>query len=93
MTRKDFHFVLNEDADPVEELHRLRRATTKQFKTMDAYMKYLHDTPSIQEMIAELDAEIAKKKTKSPSSRTSRKNKTAQKPAGKRKASQRLTHA
>ncbi|MDR2981538.1 MAG: hypothetical protein LBV12_04735 [Puniceicoccales bacterium] len=90
MIRKDFSFDLDEDAEPVEELHRLRRATTKHFKTMDAYMKYLHDTPSIQEMIAELDAEIAKKEVKSPASR---KVKTAQKSTGKRKAARRLTHA
>ena len=61
---KDFHFDFNEDADPVDELHRLRVATAKHFKTMDAYVEYLRKMPTAQEMLVELDAEIAKKRAK-----------------------------
>ena len=36
---KDFHFDFNEDADPVDELHRLRVATTRRFKTMKEHLE------------------------------------------------------
>jgi len=78
--KNDFHFDFNEDADPIDELHRLRVATAKHFKTMGAYMEYLRATPSVQEMLAEVDAEIAEKKAKAASSRKSpapRRRKTA----------------
>lgn len=61
-SNKEFHFDFDETADPVDELHRLRAAKTKHFKTMDAYMEYLHDTPTVQEMIARLDAKIVEEK-------------------------------
>ncbi len=64
MARKDFHFDFNEDADPVEELHRLRVAATKHFKTVDALLEYHRATPPVKDLIAELDEEIAKKKTR-----------------------------
>ena len=69
---KDFHFDFNEDADPVDELHRLRVATTRRFKTMKEHLEYLRATPTAQEMLAELDAEIARKKAKA--ARPSRKS-------------------
>ncbi|MDR1744894.1 MAG: hypothetical protein LBS30_03980 [Planctomycetota bacterium] len=90
-SKKEFHFDFNENADPVDELHRLRAAKTKHFKTMDAYMRYLRETPSVQEMIAEVDAEIAAKK-KAPAA-ASRKANVAPKSAGRRKTGKRLTHA
>lgn len=90
MTRKDFHFNFNEDADPVEELHRLRVATTKHFKTLDAIMEYHRTAPSIEEIKARLEAEIAKKQTEPTTSRTP---KTLKKPTGRQKVAKRLTHA
>lgn len=90
MTRKDFHFNFNEDADPVEELHRLRVATTKHFKTLDAIMEYHRTAPSIEEVKARLEAEIAKKQTRPIASPAP---KASQKPAKRRKPAKRLTHA
>ena len=78
MARKEFHFDFNEEADPVDELHRLRVATTKHFKTMQEHLAYLRATPTAEEFLAQLDAEIAEKKAKAkPSSRpTSQRRKT-----------------
>jgi len=61
---KEFHFNFNEDADPVDELHRLRVAMGRHFKTMDAYVENLRKTPTAKEILARLDAEIAEKKAK-----------------------------
>ena len=66
MPHKDFHFDFNEDADPVDELHRLRVATTKRFKTMREHLEYLRATPTAEEFLARVDAEIAEEKTKTP---------------------------
>ncbi len=87
MTRKrPFKFDFNEDAEPVEELHRLRVAATKHFKTLDAILEYHRSTPPIKELIAELDMEIAAKKAKPA---RSRKTKSIGKPARRQKASKR----
>lgn len=77
--KRPFKFEFNEDAEPVEELHRLRAATAKHFKTIDAIVEYHRSTPPIKEIIAELDEEI--------------KAKTARKPAARRNAAKRLIHA
>ncbi len=62
MKRKDdFHFDFNEDAEPVAELHRLRMAMTKHFKTNQEHWDYIWSTPPIEELIAEVKAEIAQK--------------------------------
>ena len=61
---KDFHFDFNEDANPVDELHRLRVATSRHFKTMKARQEDLRATPTAQEILARLDAEIAEKKAR-----------------------------
>lgn len=63
-----FEFDFDENADPVEELHRLRIATAKHFKTLKAIMEYHRSTPPIKELIAELDEKIAEKKAKTISS-------------------------
>ncbi len=57
MARKDFHFDFDEEADPVDELHRLRVAATKHFKTMKEHVEYLRATPTAEEFLARLDAE------------------------------------
>jgi hypothetical protein len=91
MARKDFHFDFDEDADPVEELHRLRVATAKHFKTDEALLEYYNSVPPIEEIRARLKAEIAAQKvagTDSP-----RKTKTAKKPAARKKTAKRLVHA
>lgn len=82
MARKDFHFEFDEDADPVEELHRLRVAVTRRFKTMDAIMEYHRAAPSIEEIKGRLKAEIVRKEMQST---RPRKIKTVQKAAGRRK--------
>ncbi len=79
MTRKNFHFDFNEEAEPVEELHRLRVAATGHFKTIEAIVEYDRTLPTAKEMIAELKAEIAAKKAKTARSRTP---KTGKKPSG-----------
>jgi len=61
---KEFHFDFNEDADPVDELHRLRVAMGRHYKTMDAYMESLRKMPTAKEILARLDAEIAEKKAR-----------------------------
>ena len=77
MARKDFPFDFDEDADPVDEIHRLRVASTRHFKTTKDYLAYLRATPTAEEMIAELDAEIAKQEAKS--------TKPAKRPASRRR--------
>ncbi len=58
MGNKEFHFDFNEDAEPVEELHRLRVATARHFKTIEAIVEYDRTLPSAKEMIAELKGKI-----------------------------------
>lgn len=96
MTRKAFHFDFNEDADPVEELHRLRVARTRHFKTIDALVAHdrAHPVPTAREMIAELEAEIAEKKArKKLVSGASGKSKTDKTSPRQRKLLKRLVHA
>jgi uncharacterized protein (UPF0276 family) len=91
MANKTFHFDFNEDAEPVEELHRLRVATTKHFKTIEAIVEYDRTLPTAKEMIAELKAEIAvrKERTARP-----RKAQSITKPIARRGAAKRsLLHA
>ncbi len=90
MNRKDFHFDFDEDAEPVEELHRLRVATTKHFKTLDALMEYHNSVPPIEEIRARLEKEIAEKKAKAA---TPQRIKAAKKPTRQRKTAKRLVHA
>lgn len=69
MVRKfPLEFDFNEDTDPVEELHRLRVATTKHFKTLDAIIEYHRSAPSIQEIKARLETGVAQKNAKAISS-------------------------
>jgi hypothetical protein len=94
MTRKfPFKFDFNEDADPVDELHRLRVATTKHFKTLDALVEYYRSTPSIKELIAEIDAEITGEKAETLHSKK-RKTASSKAPMIRGKAARRpLAHA
>ncbi len=63
--KKEFHFDFNEDADPVEELHRLREATVRHFKTVDALIEYhLSEVPPTEVILARLDREIAAKRAR-----------------------------
>ncbi len=90
MARKGFHFDFDEDADPVEELHRLRVATAKHFKTPEALLEYYNSVPPIEEIKARLRAEIAAKKAGVARPRTA---KPIKKPSGQRKPAKRLSHA
>lgn len=72
MTSKNFRFDFNEDAEPVEELHRLRVAMTEHFKTVEALVEYDRSLPTAKEMIAELKAETAGQKVKAARSRKGR---------------------
>ncbi len=84
MARKEFQFDFNEDADPVDELHRLRVAMTKHFKTMEALMEYIHSAPTAEEFLAQTAPEAQKPK---PKARTKAPAGTrAKKPAGQRNA-------
>ncbi len=58
--KKEFHFDFNEDADPVEELHRLRVATVRHFKTAEALFEYHNSVPPVEVILAELDEKIAR---------------------------------
>ncbi len=89
MARKDFRFDFDEDADPVEELHRLRVATARHFKTPDALAEYHNSVPPIEEIRARLKAEIAGEKTR----RARPGKRRAAKPLCRRKPAQRLVHA
>ncbi len=90
MARKfPFKFDFDEDADPVEELHRLRVATMKHFKTLDAIMEYHRTMPTAKKMLAELEEEIAENKAKAARSQKAGKTKT---PAARRKTAKRLTY-
>ncbi len=84
MADRDFHFDFNEDAEPVEELHRLRAAMTKHFTTSKEHWEYLRATPTVRDVLAELAMEIRKKETKP---------KAAKKNSVRRKASKRLVSA
>jgi hypothetical protein len=83
MARKDFPFDFNEDADPVDEIHRLRVAAARHFKTMKEHLEYLHATPTAEECLAELDAEIAAQRARAARSRPPP---TARRPRQKAKA-------
>ena len=85
---KDFPFDFNEDADPVDELHRLRLASGRHFKTMKERLEYFRATPSIQEILAELDAEIAERKAKE-AAKAARPRKSVAAPSRKSPASYR----
>ncbi len=97
--KRPFKFDFDEDADPVEELHRLRVATARHFKTPEAISEYYRSTPSVDELIAELDREIAENKAKAEAnaarSRKAETGKAVKKaaPARRRKAAKRLTPA
>lgn len=108
MARKfPFEFDFDEDADPVEELHRLRVASTKHFKTLEAMMEYHNSLPPIKELLAEIQEEIAEDKAKAAralkpkagkAERTAKTTKAAKAGkaaahAGRRKAAARLTTA
>ncbi len=88
MARKEFQFDFNEDADPVEELHRLRVAMTKHFKTIEAFMEYIRATPTAEEFLAQTAPEAQKPKPKATAkARTKAPAGTrAKKPAGQRNA-------
>lgn len=91
MARKlPFHFNFDEDADPVEELHRLRVVTADHFKTLDAMMAYLRSSPSIQEQIEELDKTIAREKQKAVSATKKPSGKKAQ---GRKKNAKPVPHS
>jgi hypothetical protein len=90
MTRKDFHFDFDEEADPVEELHRLRVATARHFKTRDALMEYYRSTPPIEEIKARLETEIAEKKARAVRARNAE---SSERPARRRKTAKSLTPA
>ena len=62
MPNKSFEFDFNEDAEPVGEIHRLRVAMSRHFKTVEEHFAYLRSTPSAEEMIAQLQSDISKAK-------------------------------
>ena len=90
MARKEFHFDFNEDAEPVEELHRYRIAVAEHFKTMESIGEYIRSTPTVKEILAQWDAEEKKTLSKAPARRSA---KSAAKPLGKRKTAARAVHA
>jgi hypothetical protein len=97
MARKfPFKFDFDEDADPVDELHRLRVASSKHFKTVDALMDYCNSLPTVEEMLAELREEIAEEKAKAEAKAARPRKITAAKkpaPARRRKTAKRLAPA
>lgn len=81
MKRKDdFHFDFNEDAEPVEELHRLRMALTKHFKTNQEHWDYMWSTPSREEIIADLERKITLKRAAEKKAASARPRKAAKTP-------------
>lgn len=95
MARKfPFGFEFDEDADPVDELHRLREASIKHFKTLKAIVEYHSTLPTPKEMLAEVEEELAGKRAKTKAARA-RKVKPVRMsaPDRPRKTAKRLTHA
>ncbi len=90
MARKRFYFDFNEDAEPCEELHRLRVAMLEHFKTVEAFGEYLRSTPTAKEILAQWDAEEKKAK---PKTAVRRRTKPAAKPRGKRQPTAKAAHA
>jgi len=90
MARKKFHFDFNEDAEPVEELHRFRVAVAEHFKTTEAIMAYVRSAPTAEEFLAGLDAEKKKTESKTPRRRKAQATGT---PRARRKSASRLVHA
>lgn len=99
---RPFTFDFNEDAEPVAELHRLRMATMRHFKTLEAVVEYHNSCPPVEEIRARLKKEIAEKNAKEAKARasgTAKKapKKTAAGASGKaparRKPAKRLTPA
>lgn len=90
MAHKEFRFDFNEDADPVEELHRLRVAATKHLKTMKATLKFLHSVPTAEEFLAKSDA---KGRKQTPQTTQFRKSKNTRNPAMRRKTAKRTARA
>ena len=70
----EFKFDFNEQAEPCEELHRMRVAQMKHFNTLEAYHAHLRKMPSTEDILAELDRRIAAKKKleQQPAKRTVR---------------------
>ena len=65
MFKKPYHFDFDEDADPVEELHRLREAKFEYFKgDINALHEYYRSMPSVEELLAQRLKEVAEKKAK-----------------------------
>ncbi len=91
MARRKFHFDFNEDAEPVEELHRFRAAVAEHFKTLEAVMEYIHSAPTAEEFLAQCEDEKKKKALQKTAAR--RRAKPAAKPQGKRKPVARAVHA
>lgn len=89
MTCKEFHFDFNEDADPIEELHRLRVAATKHFKTMKATLKFLNSVPTAEEFLAKLDP---KEQKQTPRITELRNTKNIRSSVKQRKSAKRLAH-
>jgi hypothetical protein len=90
MARKKFHFDFDEEAEPVDELHRYRVALMEHFKTLEAVMEYIDSAPTAEEFLAKLDAEEEKKRRKTVGRR---KAATAAKSRGKRKSAGQTVHA
>ncbi len=88
--KKEFHFDFNEDAEPVEELHRRRVAMMKHFKTLKAVMEYIDSQP-LPEGFSFWEGDGEKKS--SPKAAARRSVKPAAKPRGKRTTSKRPAHA
>ncbi len=88
MARKKFRFDFNEDAEPVEELHRRRVAMMEHFKTIEAIGGYLRTVPAPEELLAQPAAAEGKTSLKA----VRRKAKSSAKPRGKRKSASRPIH-
>lgn len=89
MARKKFHFDFNEDAEPVEELHRFRAAVADHFKTVEAIREYINSAPTAEEFLARLDT---KEKQTAPKT-VKRRARPAGMRRGRRKTAKRLVHA
>jgi hypothetical protein len=55
----EFKFDYNEDAEPCSEIHRMRIAMRRHFKTDEAYYDYVARTPSAEDLLAELSRRAA----------------------------------
>ena len=56
--------MIDDDPDPIEEIHATRRRIMRRCKTVEGYYQHLLNLPPAEEMIAQFHARLAKTQVK-----------------------------